>query len=167
MTCASCSGRVERALGKVPGVVSAKVNLATERATVEVRPGTEAQALVAAVQAAGYTAAPVAEGRSASPGHATGRGHLEGSAPRRRPGQDQRTRHAQSARDLEPSLGVQAVTPLLVDRVARVERGLVPAIQSPGEPQTPAVRRDRGPLSPQTLQQFACRSRELQAIHHR
>ncbi|WP_442866991.1 heavy metal translocating P-type ATPase [Acidovorax sp. GBBC 3334] len=34
MTCASCSGRVERALRKVPGVRSAEVNLATERAHV-------------------------------------------------------------------------------------------------------------------------------------
>ncbi|WCM93205.1 heavy metal translocating P-type ATPase [Acidovorax sp. NCPPB 2350] len=34
MTCASCSGRVERALRKVPGVQSAEVNLATERAHV-------------------------------------------------------------------------------------------------------------------------------------
>lgn len=34
MTCASCSGRVERALRKVPGVQDATVNLATERAHV-------------------------------------------------------------------------------------------------------------------------------------
>ncbi|GKS76279.1 heavy metal translocating P-type ATPase [Acidovorax sp. SUPP950] len=34
MTCASCSGRVERALRKVPGVQEATVNLATERAHV-------------------------------------------------------------------------------------------------------------------------------------
>ena len=34
MTCASCSGRVERALRKVPGVRSAEVNLATERAHI-------------------------------------------------------------------------------------------------------------------------------------
>src|SRR4051794_39634028 len=32
MTCASCVSRVERALKRVPGVVSAEVNLATERA---------------------------------------------------------------------------------------------------------------------------------------
>ena len=32
MTCASCVGRVERALRKVPGVQDATVNLATERA---------------------------------------------------------------------------------------------------------------------------------------
>ena len=35
MTCASCVGRVEKAIRAVPGVVSASVNLATERATVE------------------------------------------------------------------------------------------------------------------------------------
>jgi Cu+-exporting ATPase len=67
MTCASCSGRVERALGRVPGVVSATVNLATERATVQVDPGTEPQALVAAVEAAGYTAAPAPDDTGANP----------------------------------------------------------------------------------------------------
>ena len=35
MTCATCSGRVERALRKVPGVQSATVNLATETARVQ------------------------------------------------------------------------------------------------------------------------------------
>ena len=34
MTCASCAGRVERALLKVPGVEGARVNLASERAEV-------------------------------------------------------------------------------------------------------------------------------------
>ena len=34
MTCASCVSRVERALGKVPGVSAASVNLATETARV-------------------------------------------------------------------------------------------------------------------------------------
>ncbi len=38
MTCANCVGRVERALGKVDGVLSASVNLATERATVRYLP---------------------------------------------------------------------------------------------------------------------------------
>ncbi|MEP0546356.1 MAG: heavy metal translocating P-type ATPase [Rhodothermales bacterium] len=54
MTCASCVGSVERALGRTPGVTEASVNLATERATVRVRPGTEAGALVDAVEATGY-----------------------------------------------------------------------------------------------------------------
>ena len=35
MTCATCSGRVERALRKVPGVQAATVNLATETARVQ------------------------------------------------------------------------------------------------------------------------------------
>ncbi|HDR9071176.1 TPA: heavy-metal-associated domain-containing protein, partial [Burkholderia vietnamiensis] len=34
MTCASCAGRVEKTLAKVPGVARASVNLATERASV-------------------------------------------------------------------------------------------------------------------------------------
>jgi len=39
MTCASCVSHVERALWSVDGVVSATVNLATEKATVEYLPG--------------------------------------------------------------------------------------------------------------------------------
>jgi P-type Cu+ transporter len=38
MTCANCSATIERNLKKLPGVVSASVNLATERATVEFIP---------------------------------------------------------------------------------------------------------------------------------
>jgi len=56
MTCASCSGRVERALDRVPGVVAASVNLAIETATVAVRPGTDVQSLLAAIEKAGYSA---------------------------------------------------------------------------------------------------------------
>jgi len=54
MTCASCVGRVERALEAVPGVAEARVNLATERASVT---GSAApEALIAAVARAGYDA---------------------------------------------------------------------------------------------------------------
>jgi len=57
MSCASCVGRVERALKKVPGVVSANVNLATEEARVEVDPAqVSAATLVDAVKGAGYDA---------------------------------------------------------------------------------------------------------------
>src|SRR5690606_31360122 len=49
-----CSARVERALGAVPGVSAAAVNLATGRATV--RGGAAAETLVAAVDRAGYDA---------------------------------------------------------------------------------------------------------------
>lgn len=56
MTCASCAGRVERALGKVPGVQSVSVNLANERAHVEVLGQMDPAVLIAAVDKAGYTA---------------------------------------------------------------------------------------------------------------
>ncbi|MFC5387912.1 heavy metal translocating P-type ATPase [Brevundimonas bullata] len=57
MTCASCVGRVERALKAAPGVVDASVNLATERATVRVLEGAaDARALTEAVAKAGYAA---------------------------------------------------------------------------------------------------------------
>ena len=54
MTCASCVARVERALKKVPGVSSASVNLATERATVQ--GSADARALIDAITRAGYPA---------------------------------------------------------------------------------------------------------------
>jgi Cu+-exporting ATPase len=56
MTCASCVGRVEKALLQVPGVVSASVNLATEKATVSYLGTDLRDELVAAVQSAGYEA---------------------------------------------------------------------------------------------------------------
>ncbi|WP_236172558.1 heavy metal translocating P-type ATPase [Pseudomonas pseudonitroreducens] len=59
MTCASCVGRVERALAKVPGVRTASVNLASERAHVELLGAVEAATLIAAVDKAGYKARPL------------------------------------------------------------------------------------------------------------
>lgn len=56
MTCASCAGRIERALLKVAGVRRVSVNLASERAHVEMLEGTASAALIAAVTDAGYTA---------------------------------------------------------------------------------------------------------------
>jgi Cu+-exporting ATPase len=55
MTCASCVGRVERALEKVPGVLEASVNLATEKATVAYLAGeVEPRDLERAVEGASY-----------------------------------------------------------------------------------------------------------------
>ena len=54
MTCASCAGRVEKSLAKVPGVRSVSVNLATEQARIEA-PADSLPALVEAVQQAGYS----------------------------------------------------------------------------------------------------------------
>ncbi|WP_223435135.1 MULTISPECIES: heavy metal translocating P-type ATPase [unclassified Pseudomonas] len=56
MTCASCVGRVERALAKVPGVKSVSVNLANERAHLELLGQIDPQTLIAAVTKAGYNA---------------------------------------------------------------------------------------------------------------
>ncbi len=55
MTCASCAGRVEKALARVPGVQSAWVNLATESATVKADGGVAATTLTQAVHDAGYS----------------------------------------------------------------------------------------------------------------
>ncbi|CAI0851531.1 heavy metal translocating P-type ATPase [Serratia quinivorans] len=54
MTCASCVGRVERALKAVPGVDSASVNLATERADLTFTGNADSQAAVRAIENAGY-----------------------------------------------------------------------------------------------------------------
>ncbi len=54
MTCAACAARVQRQLNKVDGV-SAAVNFATDRATVQA-PATVTETLVAQVRQAGYDA---------------------------------------------------------------------------------------------------------------
>lgn len=56
MTCASCAGRIERALSQQPGVLSVSVNLASERAQVQMVRGLDPQTLLNAVQQAGYSA---------------------------------------------------------------------------------------------------------------
>ncbi|MBN2078584.1 MAG: copper-translocating P-type ATPase [Spirochaetes bacterium] len=57
MTCAACSARVEKALGKVEGVGSATVNLAMETARVIYREeGVRREDLIAAVKKSGYGA---------------------------------------------------------------------------------------------------------------
>src|SRR3954463_14286919 len=67
MTCASCVGRVEKALNRVDGVTGAEVNLATEVATVHFDPAQVGlEELTAAVTRAGYTAIPRREARPAA-----------------------------------------------------------------------------------------------------
>src|SRR5258705_5544002 len=67
MTCASCVSRVEKALLKVPGVSSASVNLATEKATVRALSTVSPAALQAAIEKAGYVAIEVDETGTAAP----------------------------------------------------------------------------------------------------
>ncbi|MCK5434624.1 MAG: copper ion binding protein, partial [Dehalococcoidales bacterium] len=55
MTCASCVANIEKALAKVPGVISANVNLATEKAAVHYLEGEASMAdFMRAVESAGY-----------------------------------------------------------------------------------------------------------------
>src|SRR5574338_171119 len=55
MTCASCSARIERKLGKLEGV-EAVVNLATEKATVRYSGAVTVQDLLQTVRKTGYVA---------------------------------------------------------------------------------------------------------------
>lgn len=67
MTCASCAMRVEKGLKKVPGVVDAQVNLATEKATVTYDPGQVApEQMMQKVDAIGYKAIPLAQPTTSS-----------------------------------------------------------------------------------------------------
>ncbi|HQT65236.1 MAG: hypothetical protein B7Z75_11180 [Acidocella sp. 20-57-95] len=68
MTCASCVLRVEKSLGKVPGVTSVAVNLGTETAHLEADSTTSLPALITAVENAGYSATTRAAARPAT-GH--------------------------------------------------------------------------------------------------
>lgn len=67
MSCASCVSRLEKALLKVPGVLSATVNLATEKARIESATSISYATLAAAVEAAGYTASTVAQAQPSAP----------------------------------------------------------------------------------------------------
>ena len=58
MTCASCVGRVEKAISKLPGVEGVSVNLATEQANVRLSKGVvvKLQDIIRAVEKTGYEA---------------------------------------------------------------------------------------------------------------
>lgn len=55
MTCASCAGTVERAVGKLDGVSQATVNLATEKLSVERNADVSDEQILSAILAAGYS----------------------------------------------------------------------------------------------------------------
>ena len=74
MTCASCAGRIERALAQQPGVLSVSVNLASERAQLQVLRGTDNNALLQAVSQAGYRASVLDDATQAQP---TAERHLQ------------------------------------------------------------------------------------------
>jgi len=121
MTCASCVARVEKRLNAIPGV-EATVNLATERARVRTPDGVTIPDLVAAVQSAGYRAAPVEHpatvhetASTGAPEHIDGAGHEHGSVPERA-----------AVRDLRQRLAVSAALSIPV-----VVLSMIPALQFP------------------------------------
>ncbi|OCG57721.1 copper-translocating P-type ATPase [Gilliamella sp. Nev6-6] len=61
MSCASCVGRVEKAIKKVDGVIDVSVNLATEIAMVNANASVKLEALMSAVDKAGYHAVEITE----------------------------------------------------------------------------------------------------------
>ncbi|HEX4879813.1 MAG TPA: heavy metal translocating P-type ATPase [Limnobacter sp.] len=65
MSCASCSNAVEKALLSTPGVVSASVNLATEKARIELSTPERLQDALLAVEKAGYDASVIEPARTA------------------------------------------------------------------------------------------------------
>ncbi|MCW2750425.1 MAG: cadA [Aeromicrobium sp.] len=78
MTCTSCAMRVEKKLNKLDGV-TATVNYATERATIEAAEGVDPQTLIDTVKKTGYTASVRPEGHMGHMEHAE-HGGLHGAA---------------------------------------------------------------------------------------
>ena len=73
MSCAACVTRIEKALRKLPGVVEANVNLATEKASVSYMPKMLTPARIAeAVVGAGYAATPEHDATAGSDEHKDG-----------------------------------------------------------------------------------------------
>lgn len=107
MTCASCVGRVEKALKAVSGVSDATVNLATERATIRVAGNAASAATLAeAIKRAGYTASEIIADKA---------------------GDVEQDRRAMELRGLKISLAVAAALTLPVF-VLEMGSHLVPAI---------------------------------------
>ncbi|HEX2159253.1 MAG TPA: heavy metal translocating P-type ATPase [Actinomycetes bacterium] len=65
MTCGSCAVRIERVLGRQPGVASAQVNFATGKARVAPGGAVDVGDLQAAVERIGYRISPVGDGEKA------------------------------------------------------------------------------------------------------
>ncbi|MFQ0993586.1 heavy metal translocating P-type ATPase [Gilliamella sp. BG2] len=64
MSCASCVSRVEKAIKKVDGVIDVSVNLATEKATINADTHVKLEALMSAVDKAGYRAIKISDQQS-------------------------------------------------------------------------------------------------------
>ncbi|MDQ7015301.1 MAG: heavy metal translocating P-type ATPase [Gammaproteobacteria bacterium] len=67
MTCAACSGRIERVLNKLPGVINAQVNLSTAQASIDYLPETVSPAqLYARINKLGFQAIEAEQENSAT-----------------------------------------------------------------------------------------------------
>ncbi|MBU9640936.1 heavy metal translocating P-type ATPase [Burkholderia gladioli pv. gladioli] len=128
MTCASCSGRVEKALAQVPGVSSASVNLATERASISAEAAVSVAQLVAAVEKAGYRATPAAG--SAGPIGTAAPAATSPTAPR--PSAESR-KAAEARRDLLLLIGSAVLTLPLVAPMLAAPFGLSFMLPAPLE----------------------------------
>lgn len=76
MSCASCVAQVEKALNRLPEVATATVNLATERAHVELDKEISADRIVQAIIDAGYDAEVLAKHNKRLPENVTGGWHI-------------------------------------------------------------------------------------------
>ncbi|MDR0959080.1 MAG: heavy metal translocating P-type ATPase [Propionibacteriaceae bacterium] len=112
MTCASCAARIEKKLNKMPGV-TATVNYATERATIEAPPEVTPEATIATVEAAGYGAQLHADPFAELPDDEAGES-AEGAAvsPAGDPTADLRRRVVICALLAAPVLLLSMITPL-------------------------------------------------------
>ncbi|UZF93667.1 heavy metal translocating P-type ATPase [Bosea sp. NBC_00550] len=119
MSCASCVGRVERAIATVPGVDAVAVNLATERARVTfVKGGTDLRKIEDAVRQAGYKPVETTMELSvAGMNCASCVGHVE-KALRAVPGVVDATVNLATERATVRTLAGTDITPALVKAVA-------------------------------------------------
>ena len=103
MTCASCSARIERMLNMLPGVVSASVNLATERTRVAYLEGTVTPALlIEEIASLGYGASLLA-------------GSAEEARDREREARDREARYQLRLLVFSAVLSVPLVVPMLLE----------------------------------------------------
>jgi len=117
MTCANCSARVERALTALPGVLSAQVNLATQRATLRTLAASVAPAdVLRAIEHAGYTAQLLDQ---------PGAGDIESRA--RRQELQERRRATVLAAALTLPLLVLAMGPMLWAAVSQAAMAMTPS----------------------------------------
>jgi len=123
MTCASCVAVIEKTLAKVPGVIKANVNLATEKLSVTYDSNLlDPDRIISAVKAAGYGAAPLNEVAALSEG-----GHVLLSLT----GMTCASCSAVIEKSLQKTPGVNAAHVNLATEIATVE--FDPAVVGPNE----------------------------------